>query len=49
MLLVTGATGALGTLVAKELAGRDDVVFGTRTRAPRSSGASTSTPRTPST
>ncbi|MDG4863717.1 NAD(P)H-binding protein, partial [Streptomyces sp. T-3] len=34
MLLVTGATGALGTLVAQRLAGRDGVVFGTR--APRS-------------
>ncbi|MFD4033033.1 NAD(P)H-binding protein [Streptomyces sp. NPDC058637] len=30
MILVTGATGALGTLVAEHLAGRDDVVLGTR-------------------
>lgn len=34
MILVTGAGGALGQLVADELAGRDDVVLGTRT--PRS-------------
>ncbi|MBB1243671.1 NAD(P)H-binding protein [Streptomyces durbertensis] len=34
MILVTGASGALGGLVAKQLADRDDVVFGTR--APRS-------------
>ncbi|MER5182920.1 NAD(P)H-binding protein [Streptomyces sp. NPDC002896] len=34
MILVTGATGALGQLVAEELAARDDVVLGTRT--PRS-------------
>lgn len=34
MILVTGANGALGRLVAGELAGRDDVVLGTRT--PRS-------------
>ncbi|MBB1255180.1 NAD(P)H-binding protein [Streptomyces alkaliterrae] len=34
MILVTGASGALGGLVAKKLAARDDVVFGTRT--PRS-------------
>ncbi|MFJ8312157.1 MULTISPECIES: NAD(P)H-binding protein [unclassified Streptomyces] len=38
MLLVTGAAGALGTLVAERLSGRDDVVLGTRdpeqTRAP---------------
>ncbi|MGW5099757.1 NAD(P)H-binding protein [Streptomyces sp. NPDC004100] len=30
MILVTGATGALGTLVAEELADRHDVVLGTR-------------------
>ncbi|MFD8708723.1 NAD(P)H-binding protein [Kitasatospora sp. NPDC059648] len=30
MILVTGATGALGTLIAKRLAGRDDTVLGTR-------------------
>ncbi|GAA2953523.1 MULTISPECIES: NAD(P)H-binding protein [Streptomycetaceae] len=30
MILVTGAAGALGTLVAEHLAGRDDVVLGTR-------------------
>ncbi|MCX4907041.1 NAD(P)H-binding protein [Streptomyces sp. NBC_00878] len=30
MILVTGAGGALGTLVAEQLAGRDDVVLGTR-------------------
>jgi NAD(P)H dehydrogenase (quinone) len=34
MILVTGATGALGQLVTTKLAGRDDVVLGTR--APRS-------------
>ncbi|MFD6426821.1 NAD(P)H-binding protein [Streptomyces sp. NPDC060198] len=34
MLLITGANGALGKLVAEELADRDDVVLGTRT--PRS-------------
>ncbi|MEU9112164.1 NAD(P)H-binding protein [Streptomyces sp. NPDC048483] len=34
MILVTGATGALGQLVAEKLAARDDVVLGTRT--PRS-------------
>ncbi|MGN5634735.1 NAD(P)H-binding protein [Streptomyces sp. AC154] len=34
MILVTGANGALGRLVAGELDGRDDVVLGTRT--PRS-------------
>ncbi|UKY47472.1 NAD(P)H-binding protein [Streptomyces inhibens] len=34
MILITGAGGALGRLVADELAGRDDVVLGTRT--PRS-------------
>ncbi|MEV4437789.1 NAD(P)H-binding protein [Streptomyces sp. NPDC049577] len=34
MILITGAGGALGGLVAGELAGRDDVVLGTRT--PRS-------------
>ncbi|NED81185.1 NAD(P)H-binding protein, partial [Streptomyces sp. SID11233] len=31
MILVTGANGALGRLVAAQLAGRDDVVLGTRT------------------
>ncbi|UZJ30126.1 NAD(P)H-binding protein [Streptomyces endophytica] len=31
MILITGANGALGRLVAAELAGRDDVVLGTRT------------------
>lgn len=36
MILVTGAGGALGRLVAGELAGRDDVVLGSRT--PRSPG-----------
>ncbi|GAA0682969.1 SDR family oxidoreductase [Kitasatospora atroaurantiaca] len=30
MILVTGATGALGTLIAELLADRDDVVLGTR-------------------
>ncbi|MFB7666018.1 NAD(P)H-binding protein [Kitasatospora sp. NPDC056138] len=30
MILITGAAGALGTLVAEQLAGRDDVVLGTR-------------------
>ncbi|MGN9841155.1 NAD(P)H-binding protein [Nonomuraea sp. H19] len=30
MILVTGAAGALGTLVADRLAGRDDTVLGTR-------------------
>ncbi|AJT63047.1 hypothetical protein T261_1361 [Streptomyces lydicus] len=35
MILITGAGGALGRLVAGELAGRDDVVLGTRT--PRTS------------
>ncbi|MFI1969181.1 NmrA family transcriptional regulator [Streptomyces cinnamoneus] len=34
MILVTGATGALGQLVAEKLAARDDVVLGTR--SPRS-------------
>ncbi len=34
MILLTGANGALGQLVAAETAGRDDVVLGTRT--PRS-------------
>ncbi|MFI9048044.1 NAD(P)H-binding protein [Streptomyces sp. NPDC053427] len=34
MILVTGAAGALGQLVAEKLAARDDVVLGTRT--PRS-------------
>ncbi|MFD3604373.1 NAD(P)H-binding protein, partial [Streptomyces sp. NPDC058656] len=36
MILVTGAAGALGQLVAQQLAARDDVVLGTRT--PRSAG-----------
>ncbi|WP_326732397.1 NAD(P)H-binding protein [Streptomyces phaeochromogenes] len=36
MILVTGAAGALGQLVAQQLAVRDDVVLGTRT--PRSAG-----------
>lgn len=36
MILVTGAGGALGRLVAGELAGRGDVVLGSRT--PRSAG-----------
>ncbi|MEV4870629.1 NAD(P)H-binding protein [Streptomyces syringium] len=31
MILVTGSGGALGQLIADELAGRDDVVLGTRT------------------
>src|SRR5690349_19708816 len=30
MILVTGATGALGTLIAERLADRDDTVLGTR-------------------
>ncbi|MEU1037962.1 NAD(P)H-binding protein [Streptomyces sp. NPDC005551] len=30
MILVTGATGALGTLIAERLAGHDDIVLGTR-------------------
>ncbi|WP_372349996.1 NAD(P)H-binding protein [Streptomyces sp. KL116D] len=30
MLLLTGASGGLGTLIAERLAGRDDVVLGTR-------------------
>ncbi|MEU2133318.1 NAD(P)H-binding protein [Streptomyces sp. NPDC018352] len=30
MILVTGANGALGTLIAERLAGRDDTVLGTR-------------------
>ncbi|MGY0071016.1 NAD(P)H-binding protein [Streptomyces sp. QTS137] len=30
MILVTGATGALGTLIAERLAARDDTVLGTR-------------------
>lgn len=34
MIFITGAHGALGSLVVRELAGRDDVVLGTRT--PRS-------------
>ncbi|MEV5611540.1 NAD(P)H-binding protein [Streptomyces sp. NPDC052225] len=33
MLLVTGASGELGTLIAQRLAGRDDVLFGTRAPA----------------
>ncbi|MCX5330784.1 MULTISPECIES: NAD(P)H-binding protein [unclassified Streptomyces] len=36
MILVTGAGGALGRLVAGDLAGQDDVVLGSRT--PRSAG-----------
>ncbi|MEV0151368.1 MULTISPECIES: NAD(P)H-binding protein [unclassified Nonomuraea] len=36
MILVTGATGALGTLVAERLSGRDDVILGTR--APERAG-----------
>ncbi|MEV0552360.1 MULTISPECIES: NAD(P)H-binding protein [unclassified Streptomyces] len=36
MILVTGAAGALGQLVARRLAVRDDVLLGTRT--PRSAG-----------
>ncbi len=31
MILVTGAAGALGTLIAERLVGRDDTVLGTRT------------------
>ncbi|MEU8521107.1 NAD(P)H-binding protein [Streptomyces sp. NPDC048577] len=34
MLLVTGVSGALGRLVAERLAGRDDVVLGTRAGLP---------------
>ncbi|MGW4705675.1 NAD(P)H-binding protein [Streptomyces sp. NPDC004285] len=34
MLLVTGVSGALGSLVAARLAGRDDVVLGTRAGLP---------------
>ncbi|WP_405854797.1 NAD(P)H-binding protein [Streptomyces sp. NBC_00090] len=34
MLLVTGVSGALGSLVAERLAGRDDVVLGTRAGLP---------------
>ncbi|MCF3119525.1 NAD(P)H-binding protein [Streptomyces arenae] len=34
MLMITGATGALGALVTARLAGRDDVVLGTRAPAP---------------
>ncbi|MEU6993476.1 NAD(P)H-binding protein [Streptomyces sp. NPDC046465] len=34
MLMITGATGALGTLVTARLADRDDVVIGTRSPAP---------------
>ncbi|MEV0220135.1 NAD(P)H-binding protein [Streptomyces sp. NPDC050704] len=37
MILVTGAAGALGTLVAERLADRDDVVLGTR-ELPRAGG-----------
>ncbi|GGU79183.1 hypothetical protein GCM10010275_12550 [Streptomyces litmocidini] len=33
-LLVTGVSGALGSLVAERLAGRDDVVLGTRAGLP---------------
>ncbi|MEV0527644.1 NAD(P)H-binding protein [Streptomyces sp. NPDC050439] len=34
MLMITGATGALGTLVTARLADRDDVVIGSRSPAP---------------
>ncbi|MFD4633120.1 NAD(P)H-binding protein [Streptomyces sp. NPDC058284] len=34
MLMITGATGALGTLVTDRLAGHDDVVIGSRRPAP---------------
>ncbi|MFE0703002.1 NAD(P)H-binding protein [Streptomyces sp. NPDC058872] len=34
MLLITGVSGALGSLVAERLAGRDDVVLGTRAELP---------------
>ncbi|MBW5421108.1 NAD(P)H-binding protein [Streptomyces sp. BG9H] len=34
MLMITGATGALGKLVNARLAGRDDVVLGTRSPVP---------------
>ncbi|GAA3394090.1 NAD(P)H-binding protein [Streptomyces roseoviridis] len=34
MLLVTGVSGALGSLVAERVAGRDDVVLGTRAGRP---------------
>lgn len=34
MLLVTGVSGALGALVAERLAGREDVVLGTRAGLP---------------
>ncbi|MET9955144.1 NAD(P)H-binding protein [Streptomyces sp. NPDC006339] len=34
MLLVTGVSGALGSLVAERVAGRDDVVLGTRAGSP---------------
>ena len=34
MLLVTGVSGALGSLVAQRLAGREDVVLGTRAGLP---------------
>ncbi|MFF4348789.1 NAD(P)H-binding protein [Streptomyces sp. NPDC001530] len=43
MILVTGATGALGTLVAERMAGRDDTVLGTRD--PRRTNASLPTRR----
>ncbi|WP_030415891.1 NAD(P)H-binding protein [Streptomyces sp. NRRL S-1448] len=46
MILITGANGALGRLVAAELADRDDVVLGTRTpgpAAPKSAATSTNT------
>ncbi|WP_461029396.1 NAD(P)H-binding protein, partial [Streptomyces sparsus] len=33
-ILVTGASGALGTLIAQQLTDRDDVVLGTRNPAP---------------
>ncbi|WP_328926903.1 NAD(P)H-binding protein [Streptomyces sp. NBC_00190] len=39
MLLITGASGGLGSLVARRLAGRPDVRFGTR--APAGGGAGT--------
>ncbi|XIE82104.1 hypothetical protein AB6O49_15330 [Streptomyces sp. SBR177] len=34
MLLVTGVSGALGSLVAERLSGREDVVLGTRAGLP---------------
>ncbi|MBL1092030.1 MULTISPECIES: NAD(P)H-binding protein [Streptomyces] len=49
MILITGANGALGRLVAAELADRNDVVLGTRTpgpAAPKSAATSTNTART---